>query len=68
MTEKTKFITIEMGGAFPKTISIDSISSVEPYGTMGSAQITLKEVKDGKNVVLVTTSKYDFVVNALRNS
>ena len=68
MGDKVKFITVEMGLASPKTIAIDNIASVEPYGMTRSAQITLKEVKDGNNVVLITTTKYDFVVNALSQS
>jgi hypothetical protein len=68
MSDKVKFITVEMGGAFPKTIAIDNIASVEPYGMNKTAQITLKEVKDGNNVILFTTANYDFVMNALRQS
>jgi hypothetical protein len=46
-----KFIIIDMGLLGKKTISLDNILSIERFGLVGSA-ITLKEIKDGNNVVI----------------
>lgn len=53
-----KFIVVDLGYAGRKTIAIDNIMSIEPFGMSGS-QITLKEVKNGNNVVLHCMASMD---------
>lgn len=46
-----------------RTVSLDSISSVQPAGY--GSKVVLKEMKDGKNVEFICSENYGWVQNAI---
>jgi len=48
------------------TIAISQISSLEPE--LGGTKLTLKEMKNGENVVVRSGSKYEVIVGLIFNA